>query len=96
LDSQMGYNRPEFQGSQMVPAIRKLIQSLLSPPDSRASALYTIAAETISPVVPVAGNLYQRGPIMRTRGRSPASPSSTVPFLTFPGTYRPFFKKNNS
>jgi hypothetical protein len=86
VNSQMGHNWSELQGSQMVPPIRKPLQPLLSPPNPDSSALYTLTEEAVAPVVPIARNLHQRGSLVRTRSGSAAPPCPTISIFAFPGT----------
>lgn len=91
LVSQMGYNRPEFQGSQMVPPVCKPLQPLLSPPNPNPSAFYTLTQEAVAPVISLARDLYQRGSLVRTCGGSATPPCTTVSFFAFPGAPSPAF-----
>ena len=89
----MGYNWPELQGYHMFPPVGKPIQSLLSPPNPGASAIYTLTSKAVTTVVPIARNLHQRGSLMRTRGGSATPPCPTIPVFSFPGTSLPCFSR---
>ena len=89
--SQMGYNRPELQGSQMVPPVCESLQPLLSPPNTNTSAFYTLAQEAVAPVISIARDLHQRGSLVRTCGGSATPPCPTVSLFAFPGAPSPAF-----
>ena len=56
--SQMGHNGTEFQRARLVLTVRKPLQPLLSPANSRASPIHTITAEAVSVIIPIPCDLH--------------------------------------